>query len=274
MITLKDTLGNDAVLGKTTSYPTKYDKSLLFAVSRQKQRQAMGFANKIFYGIDIWNAYELAFLNVNKKPIRLSLGFHIDARSEFLPESKSVKLYLNSFNNEVFNSANEVLKIIEKDLSEVCNYKVFVYFNDDNLVVNSINEYKCIDDEDVLIKNHNRNPDLLKLEEDNVSERLVTHLFKSHCLCTKQPDWGSIFIEYSGKKINKASLLEYLISFYNHIGFSENCIEQIFVDIMNIAQCDSLVVFGRFLRRGGIDINPYRTSSLTLPINDIRLLWQ
>ena len=274
MNNLKETLGSEAVLGKTTSYPNKYDKSLLFPVSRQKQRSAMGFGEQIFYGKDIWNAYEVAFLDTNNKPVRLSLGFHIDANSEFLPESKSVKLYLNSFNGEIFKDKKEVIDIIQKDLSAVCKSEVYIYINNENLIINNISKYECIDNEKVIITAHERDPGLLKVESSYKTERLVSHLFKSHCLCTGQPDWGSIFIEYSGLQINKASLLAYLISFYNHVGFSENCIEQIFVDLNKISKFEYLIVFCRFLRRGGIDINPYRMSNDNLTANDIRLLWQ
>ncbi len=276
MNNLRETLGSNALLGKTTNYPSNYDKNLLFPVERNKQRTAMGFEPTMkFHGVDVWNMYEVAFLNNKSKPVRLALSMYLDANSKFLPESKSVKLYFNSFNNEKFNSVNDFLNIVQKDISEICNTNIKIVVNSSNINFDNyaVNNYTCIDDLDIDISDYKKNADLLKNSSELVSEKLVSHLFKSHCLCTGQPDWGSIFIEYQGQKLCHEGLLAYLVSFYNHVGFSENCIEQIFVDLNSRFKFEYLTVFGRFLRRGGIDINPYRSSS-SKEINDIRLLWQ
>jgi 7-cyano-7-deazaguanine reductase len=273
---LQKTLDHGAApLGQKSPYPELYDKSLLFPVSRKLQRDAMGFAPSIeFLGVDIWNCYELAWLNESGKPIRATASFAIPASSSYLLESKSVKLYLNSLNNHRFKDENEVKELIEKDFSLLTECPVIVSLNPAKLGVisNSINYY-CLDELNVKINAYQRDPDLLITEKERVEERVCTYLFKSHCLVTGQPDWGSIFIEYTGQRIERESLLAYLVSYYQHVGFSENCIEQIYVDLLAKASFERLLVYGRFTRRGGIEVNPYR-QNVEGPIPEHRLVIQ
>jgi 7-cyano-7-deazaguanine reductase len=275
---LRMTINPSAPLGKKSPYPNHYDKSLLFPVCRKLQRDAMKIAgDTIFFGFDVWNAYELFWLNSLGKPIRSMASFMVPASSLNICESKSVKLYLNSFNHEKFSHEDEVKNMIASDLSEICQSPVEVFLNPKSLYEldsSSISSYRCLDDLDISINCYQRHPDFLRVDTKNlVSEKIVSHLFKSHCLCTQQPDMGSIFVEYKGPKIDDAGLLAYLISYRDHVGFSENCIEQIFIDIYQRTRPEKLSVFGRFTRRGGIDINPYRFTH-ERAIENIRMVYQ
>jgi 7-cyano-7-deazaguanine reductase len=275
---LQSTVQSSAPLGQKSPYPKSYDKTLLFPVKRALQREAMGFpADIAFKGFDVWNAYELFWLNHKGKPIRSTATFLVPADSVNIAESKSVKLYLNSLNHEKFSNVDEVAHTIATDLSEVCQSQVNVVIAPTSLneiVGNQSLKYRCLDELDVAIDHYERTPELLKIHDAAITEqKLVSHLFKSHCLCTGQPDMGSIFIDYVGPLIDEAGLLAYLISYRDHVGFSENCVEQIFVDLTERLQPQKLVVFGRFTRRGGIDINPYRASHEILSHN-VRLVYQ
>jgi 7-cyano-7-deazaguanine reductase len=273
---LDKSIGTKAPLGQKSAHPQHYDAGLLFPVSRETQRRAMNFPKLEFYGSDIWNAYELCWLNEKGKAVRAYASFEVSANSPFLAESKSVKLYLNSFNNERFSSINSVKEIIENDISQICEAPVKVNLFDSCLEkISPLNSSSsvCIDELDVEISHYERNPALLQHSRNLVNEKLVSHLFRSLCLVTGQPDWGSIYIEYNGYEIKRESLLSYLLSYYNHKGFAENCIEQIFIDLKSRINPKSLVVYGRFTRRGGIDINPYRSDSPYEAINK-RLIFQ
>jgi 7-cyano-7-deazaguanine reductase len=258
---LKATLPKDAALGQKTGYPKVYDPGLLQPISRQNQRRAMGLDPKVaFVGVDMWNAYELSWVDALGKPVRAMATFHIPALSPFLPESKSVKLYLNSLNHKCFSGPSEVSDLIARDLSEVAGALVTVELNPRVLSsITNLSEYYCVDELPVKISTYQYSPELLMQQEGcTVEQKLCSHLFKAHCLCTGQPDWGSVFIDYAGPRIDESSLLRYLISFNEHDGFSENCIEQIYVDLMLKFKPKKLLVFGKFSRRGGIDITPYR----------------
>lgn len=264
MTSLQQSVGN-APLGHQTPYPTSYDNTLLFPVARAKQREAMGIALEwAFFGVDVWNAYELFWLNPRGKPVRSYATFTVDARSPYLAESKSVKLYLHSLNHQQFSTPEAVRQVIMRDLSSICGQAVHVTLLPTELTILSRttpDDYVSLDELDVAITNYQRAPELLVCDTStNVHEKLVSHLFKSHCLCTGQPDLGSIFVEYSGHQIDHQGLLAYLISYRDHVGFSENCIEQIFTDIYERMRPTKLAIFGRFTRRGGIDINPYRST--------------
>lgn len=268
---LEQTVSNAAPLGQKSEYPKKYDQSLLFPIARAKQRAAMGVSHD-FLGFDMWNAYELFWQNLKGKPVRACASFAIPANSPNICESKSVKLYLNSLNHEQFASPEDVRALIERDLSKFCESPVHVILNPKELSEFFAPDFLVLDDLDISISTYDRDPSLLKTSDEIVHEKLSTHLFKSHCLCTGQPDLGSIFIEYKGPKIIHESLLSYLISYRDHKGFAENCIEQIFVDLKAIG-CLELSVFGRFTRRGGIDINPYRSTNEFAFLNP-RLIYQ
>lgn len=277
MIDLKNTVPISAPLGKKSPYPNSFDNTLLQPVSRSLQRDAMGLkVDSMKYGQDIWNAYELYWLDMNGKPVRDTATLLIPAHSLNIAESKSVKLYLNSLNREKFLDRNQVKERITKDLTQVCKSPIKVELGSDSLsVISKTNttDYECLDLLPVKIKHYQVEPSLLQIGNEHVSQKLVSHLFKSHCLCTGQPDMGSIFIDYTGKKIDSHGLLAYLISYRDHAGFSENCIEQIFCDIYEKARPEHLTVFGRFTRRGGIDINPYRSTHEEIFLN-MRLLFQ
>ncbi len=271
---LQNTVPATAPLGQKSPYPQSYDKTLLEPIARAMQRSAMKLPAEIkFFGFDVWNAYELFWLDLKGKPVRAFASMVVPSSSPFLCESKSVKLYLNSLNHERFASAEDVVAVIKKDLSEQCQAPVEVVLNPHDLERFDEHSYRCLDDLDIAINMYTRAPELIRTSNAPVHEKLVSHLFKSHCLCTGQPDLGSIFIEYSGPQIDNEGLLAYLISYRDHVGFSENCIEQIYADITERAKPDKLIVFGRFTRRGGIDINPYRATH-EIPNHNTRLIYQ
>lgn len=262
---LQSSVPSTVPLGQRSPYPKAYDKGLLQPVPRAMQRRAMNLPVDIsFYGFDVWNAYELYWHDPKGKPVRAFATFVVPANTVNLCESKSVKLYLNSLNHEKFSCMDDVVRVVTRDLSDICQQLVQVIMTPAHLTkldshVNSL--YKCLDELDVKIDKYERAPELLVVGSEHVMDhRLVSHLFKSHCLCTGQPDFGSIFLEYTGPKIKDTSLLAYLASYRDHRGFSENCIEQIYFDIYQRVQPKKLLVFGRFTRRGGIDINPYRAT--------------
>ncbi|MCF6777268.1 NADPH-dependent 7-cyano-7-deazaguanine reductase QueF [Thiotrichales bacterium 19X7-9] len=255
-------------LGKNSAYQTSYDKSLLFPIPRQLKRNELGIidAQAIFRGFDLWTAYEVSWLNAKGKPVVRILKFIIDSNSENIIESKSLKLYLNSFNNTLFASDHAVLETITNDLKEALS-------GDINIQMFTIDEYNdafsnsfdalLLDHIDCKIEQYQTNAELLKLDEASsevVTERLSSHLLKSNCLVTNQPDWASVLIEYKGKKISHEALLKYIVSFRDHNEFHEQCVERIFNDIMAYCQPEKLLVYARYTRRGGLDINPLRAN--------------
>lgn len=256
-----------AHLGKASEYIDTYAPELLFPVPRLEKRQEIGIAGKLpFYGIDIWNAWEISWLNQKGKPIVAIAEFRIPAHSVNIIESKSFKLYLNSFNQSKFDSIEQVAGILEKDLSACAGKAVSV-----NLVMLKANAPFtkvvetpgiCIDDLDVNIDCYTTNSDLLESDPENlVEETLVSHLLKSNCPVTGQPDWGSVVIQYKGHQLDHHALLKYVISFRQHTEFHEQCVERIFMDITRLINPEHLTVSARYVRRGGLDINPYRSSS-------------
>jgi len=259
------TIPEQSPLGKTIAYIDQYDASLLFPIARQDKRDELGLTKDLpFHGVDIWNAYELSWLNEKGKPLVALAEFFIPASSEYLIESKSFKLYLNSFNQTKFSSVQQVQKLLENDLSGAVGESVKVTVVLLHQAGTSANiqtiQAQCIDELDVEIKEYTTNADLLAVEDIEVQETLCSHLLKSNCLVTGQPDWGSVFIEYSGKKISHEGLLKYLISFRQHNEFHEQCVERIFVDLMQKCGCQKLTVYARYIRRGGLDINPFRSN--------------
>ncbi len=260
---------NDLALGKETEYQTVYNPKLLQPISRALNRSELSIVEEQpFLGKDVWHAYELSWLNLKGKP-QVALGrFIINADSPNIVESKSFKLYLNSFNQSQFESAAKVSHVLKKDLDAVLNTEIDIeIFSPDNIHSLPIKTLpgQCIDDLDIVIDDFDLNPELLRLDNiDNVqqetSEIVHSHLLKSNCLITNQPDWASIVISYSGKKINHEGLLRYLISFRQHNEFHEHCVERIFMDILIQCRPTKLSVQAMYTRRGGIDINPYRTT--------------
>jgi 7-cyano-7-deazaguanine reductase len=251
-------------LGKHSSYEAVYNPDLLFTISREKKRNEIGVQDPApFRGMDIWNAYEISWLDNWGKPHQAIGEITIDAHTENLVESKSLKLYLNSFNFTPFDSVNDVCRRIESDLAKILKgeVKVKLFSLDDPYMAKVAPlEGQCIDDLPVKITSYHPRPDFLETESEVVHETLVSHCLKSNCLVTHQPDWGSVQIYYQGKKIKPEGLLKYIVSFRDHNEFHEQCIERIFMDILCQCQPHRLAVYGRYTRRGGIDINPFRTN--------------
>jgi 7-cyano-7-deazaguanine reductase len=273
------------VLGKTTAYSEHYDANLLQAVPRKLSRETINLPTKLpFTGIDVWNAYELSWLNSKGKPIVAIMQCDVPVESENLIESKSFKLYLNSFNQTRFSSESEVLALLQKDLSACAGLPVVLSLTKATSFASSIigdlpaqldQEYPCVllDDLDIAINDYELSPSRLSTNSTKTSETLISHLLKSNCLITNQPDWGSVLIKYSGNKIDRESLLRYLISFRQHNEFHEQCVERIFNDILTVCRPEKLTVYARYTRRGGLDINPFR-SNFESPYANIRLARQ
>ena len=230
-----------------------------------------------FYGFDTWNAYEVSWLNSKGKPVVAIIQFDISCSSINIIESKSFKLYLNSFNNTNFNSIDDVKQILEKDISHAADGEVDIKIfklNDifGQSIENFAGEVELLDEYDVVCDTYETNPAYLSSNvSKKVEESLTSNLLKSNCLVTGQPDWGSVYIKYSGPKIDKEGLLRYIVSFRNHNEFHEQCVERIFIDIMNNCKPEMLTVEARYTRRGGLDINPVRSTEKIAPTKNIRM---
>ncbi|MFI8319318.1 NADPH-dependent 7-cyano-7-deazaguanine reductase QueF [Kosakonia cowanii] len=259
-------------LGKTTDYRDTYDASLLQGVPRSLNRDPLGLKadNLPFHGADIWTLYELSWLNANGLP-QVAVGqVELDYASLNLVESKSFKLYLNSFNQTRFASWDEVRSTLQRDLSACAQGAVSVtLYRVDELEGQPVAHFAglCIDDQDIAIDNYEFDAALLTdaAHGEVVEETLVSHLLKSNCLITHQPDWGSVQIQYRGGQIDREKLLRYLVSFRHHNEFHEQCVERIFTDIQRFCQPESLSVYARYTRRGGLDINPWRSNTDFVP---------
>lgn len=256
-----------ALLGQQTEYKDSYDASLLFPIARKLNRDDLNIDENAlpFKGEDTWTGYELSWLNRKGKPVVAVAEFIFPATSSHIIESKSFKLYLNSFNQTKFDSMAQVQQILTSDLSKSANCDVVVkLFNADEFDCLMPTPFTgtCLDDLDIEVSEYDLNTELLKADASNeiVTETLYSHLLKSNCLITSQPDWASVVIRYTGKKICHESLLKYLISFRNHNEFHEQCVERLFCDIQNKFSMTQLEVFARYTRRGGLDINPYRST--------------
>ena len=251
-------------LGQKVDYIEQYTPELLQGVPRTLSREQIGVAHPLpFGGIDIWNGYELSWLNPKGKPQVAILQCRVPIDSQNLIESKSFKLYLNSFNQSVFGSADEVARHLTKDLSACAQAPVEVQlFSAGQFGALQLGELDgtVIDELDIEINAYEPSPELLTTGDQQVSETLVSHLLKSNCLITSQPDWASVQIHYEGAAIDHAGLLAYLISFRRHNEFHEQCIERIFCDLMNRCKPHKLAVYARYTRRGGLDINPLRAN--------------
>lgn len=274
---------NHNPLGRQTDYVSVYAPHLLFPISRVESRELLGIDDTLpFYGVDIWTGYELSWLDLLGKPVVAVGEFFIPCNSEFIVESKSFKLYLNSLNQTRFENADEVEALIAKDLSATTNAEVQV-----KLVpltaslrtkthLSGIIEVcgELLDELEVSINTYHPAPELLTTEAGIVEECLVSHLLKTNCPVTGQPDWASIVIRYKGKKIQRENLLRYIVSFREHQDFHEHCVERIFSDIARICKPDALTVYARYTRRGGLDINPFRSSNPAAAPEILRLIRQ
>ncbi|HYD93750.1 MAG TPA: NADPH-dependent 7-cyano-7-deazaguanine reductase QueF [Noviherbaspirillum sp.] len=256
-------------LGKPTAYQSEYDPSLLFPIAREQKRQEIGIAGTLpFFGMDIWNAYELSWLNLRGKPQVAVATVSVPADSPNIIESKSFKLYLNSFNQTRLASPEAVADLLRTDLSNGFGAPVQVKLTlPDAFSTLEMGELEglLLDRLDIEVAAYTPDAGLLKAnhEEAMVEESFVSHLLKSNCLVTGQPDWGSVQIRYAGAQIDQEGLLQYLIGFRNHNEFHEQCVERIFMDIMRQCRPQKLSVYARYTRRGGLDINPWRTNFTT-----------
>lgn len=261
-------------LGQKTEYASQYDRTLLQPVPRALNRDGLGITqNQPFtIGADIWTAYEISWLNEKGLPQVAIADIYLDYQSQNLIESKSFKLYLNSFNQSKFTDFNAVQQTMQRDLIECAQGDVKVRLNPVAVYDAQKIEHlqgDCIDEQDIEITSYEFNADWLKdcVSDEIVEEKLVSHLLKSNCLITNQPDWGTLHIHYVGKKINHEKLLRYVISFRQHNEFHEQCVERIFCDLMHYAKPEKLTVYARYTRRGGLDINPFRSNFENLPEN-------
>ena len=224
-----------------------------------------------FCGFDLWTAYELSWLNLEGKPVVKIAEFSMPCNTDNIIESKSFKLYLNSLNQERFDSAAKVVEALERDLSACVKGPVLVdLFSVEEFAKRGLQEMPgvCLDDSHVAINSYQPDASLLNLDDGPVvKEALHSHLLKTNCPVTGQPDWASIVVRYMGSPINRESLLKYLISYRNHADFHEQCVERIFIAILEMCQPYELEVCARYTRRGGLDINPYRSTSMQEPIN-------
>lgn len=269
-------------LGKASAYADKYDASLLFPLPREPKRLEIGIRGSLpFLGADLWTAFELSWLNLRGKPQVALAHITIPCESTHIVESKSFKLYLNSFNNTRFESADAVRDRIRSDVGAAIWLGGAVQSSPGvRLLLPEL--FDCepvqeldglsIDRLDVECTRYEPAPDLLTaaFDEKPVEETLVSDLLKSNCLVTGQPDWGSVQIRYSGPQIDQAGLLQYIVSFRNHNEFHEQCVERIYSDIMARCKPAKLMVYARYTRRGGLDINPWRSSHPQLPPPNVR----
>jgi 7-cyano-7-deazaguanine reductase len=251
-------------LGQSTAYSSQYDASLLYPIPRKEARQQLGLSSELpFKGEDCWTGYELSWLDNQGKPQAYLAEFRFDFDSPNIIESKSFKLYLNSFNQTTFASAKEVETTMRRDLSAQAGTEVKVnLYPLSDLESLSIASFpgRCIDSLSVEINDYHPKPDLLKVSSEFVANDIFySQLLKTNCPVTGQPDWATVFVEYSGDKIVPESLLAYIVSFREHQDFHENCVERMFCDIKNYCKPDSLCVYARYTRRGGLDINPLRS---------------
>jgi 7-cyano-7-deazaguanine reductase len=259
-------------LGKTvTAYRDTYAPELLYPISRTPKREEIGVhvANAggrlPFMGADLWTAYELSWLTLRGKPGVALATFTVPCDSPNIIESKSLKLYLNSFNMTRFASTDAVREVLVRDLSAATSVRVGVKLVlPEAFDAQPIHELSglCLDRMDLDCDLYQPAPELLTAAFDElpVTETLTSHLLKSNCLVTGQPDWGSVQIHYSGPQIDQAGLLRYLVSFRGHNEFHEQCVERIYMDLLTRCKPLKLQVYARYTRRGGLDINPWRTS--------------
>lgn len=253
-------------LGQKSGYDENYNPGRLYAIPRSAKRDEIGVdsSHLPFLGFDCWNHYEVSWLNQKGKPMVAMATIMYDCTSEFIIESKSMKLYFNSINNTCFDSLSVVELTIKNDLDAILQTDVDVRLMPLNkvkpLMLQTQMDGESIDDLDIACDTYTISPEFLSASDEAVEEVLTSDLLKSNCLVTHQPDWGSVQIAYKGKRIDREGLLKYLVSFRNHDEFHEQCIERIFVDIMNSCKPEQLTVYGRYTRRGGLDINPYRST--------------
>ena len=256
----------DTALGDTTDYPSHYDAGLLYPIARQRGRDELGVQSAAlpFNGVDLWTAYELSWLQPNGLPQVAIAEFSVPADSPNIIESKSLKLYLNSLNQHRLAGEFELQQLLEQDLSHAAGAAVSValYRLEEFAAFKLINEPHgiCLDQQNIVIDSYQRSDLAIDAAAgQSVTELLYSHLLRTNCPVTDQPDWATVYIAYSGPKIDRESLLRYLVSYRSHQDFHEQCVEAITLDLLKYCQPQQLTVTARYTRRGGIDINPQRS---------------
>ncbi len=245
-------------LGKRTTYPNKYDPSLLVSISRKESRISTGISSEAtsFFGFDAWTVYELSWLDLEGIPKNGVLYVSYESSTERFIESKSFKLYLNSINNKKFDTPKDLLSLIKKDLEHCISGDVEIEIK--NSPKKFIQESESLDLLKSLIEH--KKEDEPWVNSERITEDLSCDVFRSLCPVTGQPDWATIRINYSGLKINHRKLLKYLLNFRNTKAFHEECVEKIFIDVKRLCQPEDLTISAHYLRRGGIELNPLRSS--------------
>lgn len=272
---------SDTPLGRSVTYPSQYDPSLLFPIARSENRASLNLDGPLpFKGVDIWNAYELSWLDAKGKPRVAMARFTIAADSPNIIESKSFKLYLNSFNQTRLENANALRERLGDDLAHAAGSAVEV----DLILPQRFGQLSLseldgtyLDKLDIEIDTYTPAPELLRCTEAGdkiIEETLVSRLLKSNCPVTGQPDWACVQIRYRGRPIDHAAWLRYIVSFREHAEFHEHCVERIFTDVTQACKPEQLSVYARYTRRGGLDINPWRSNMETTPPADIRTVRQ
>lgn len=272
-----DTLEH-APLGRDSAYPEQYDAGLLYPIPRAANRAPLGIEEGAlpFEGEDEWHAFEVSWLNSRGKPIVAIARFRLPASSPNLIESKSWKLYLNSFNQTRFYSREQVMETLANDLAVAAGAEVSVELFDVDAAELAPQQLpgECVDELDIAVSDYTPSSAHLVVGEEVVEETLHSHLLKSNCPVTGQPDWGSVLIRYKGPKLDREGLLRYLIGFRQHQDFHEHCVEHIFTDLMTQAKPTQLLVLARYVRRGGLDISPWRATPGLTPPTPLRLARQ
>ena len=261
-------------LGKSSEYVSQYAPELLFSIPRAAKWAELGLSAGTlpYQGVDYWNCYELSWLTPSGKPVVAIGEFAIPADSPNIIESKSFKLYLNSLNQSAYASQAEVEAVLARDLSACAGARVAARVRSlDEVAAEGVAALpgRCVDGLEIAVSDYDHpRPELLGCDADQVvEETLYSHLLKSNCPVTGQPDWGTLVVEYRGPKLDEASLLAYVVSFRQHQDFHEQCVERVFLDLMHLLQPERLTVHARYVRRGGLDINPYRSTELISPDN-------
>lgn len=269
-------MSHELLLGKPVLYKDQYDAALLFPVPRAQNRALLPIASTQalpFAGEDLWNAWEVSWLDSKGKPVVAHALFRFPCTSPAIIESKSFKLYLNSFNGTRFGDWATVAARMKTDLSHAAGADV-------DVCLSAIDETKqfaswqgkaiYLDSLDIAVDHYDLDARVLQHDDKQiVSETVYSQLLKSNCPVTGQPDWATVFIRYHGPQIDHASLLRYIISFRNHAEFHEHCVERIFCDLLQHCGCEKLTVYARYTRRGGLDINPFRSNFETQADNFI-----
>jgi len=249
-------------LGREVPYPEHYDPTLLFAIPRAEGRVRLGLRDPLpFAGVDVWNAYELSWLASSGKPEVALAVITVPCESPAIVESKSFKLYLGSFGQTRFADADAVRAAIVRDVSAACGKPVAVTLAPAGVPERLAPMYgESLDTLDVEIADYLPNPALLSARGEVVEESLASDLLRSVCPVTGQPDWASVQVRYRGPRIDRAGLLAYIVSFREHPDFHEHCVERMFVDVLARCRPERLSVYARYTRRGGLDINPFRSN--------------